>query len=379
MANPITQSFASLVTNWVSAAQGATAKLVDFTIGSILRAIADATGYVGLWLQGLALQGLALARAATSNGSDLDSWFAQFGFARLPAVAATMQETFGRYTATAQALIYPGATVQSQNGYVVFQVIADTTNANYSATLGAYVLPAGTTSIPVTVQCTTAGSAGNVQANMITALSTSISGVDYVTNAAAAINGVDAELDAPARARFVLWIASLEAATMIAVMSAVADVQQGMSAIIAENVQYNGQTQNGYFTAIINNGSGTTTSTELTNASNAIEATRPLCVTYGTHASTQVAANVSLTVTVASGYVSSSVTGAVQAALQNYINAIQTTSSGATLPWSSIAGQAYDIPGVENVTNVLLNGATADLAITYQEVFQAGAIVVSAA
>lgn len=378
MANLNTGSLTSLVSGWASAAQGKAAQLVDFTTGSILRAIAEATAYVGLWLQGLILKVAALTRAATSKGADLDTWLAQFGFTRFPAVAATMQETFGRFTPTAQALIYPGDTVQSQDGSIVFAAIADTNNSNYNATLGAYVLPSGTTSISVTVQCTVAGIIGNVQANTINSLSSGVSGVDYVNNAFATDNGLDPELDSAVRARFVTWIASLEAATLQAVLNAIASVQNGMSGIIAENTQYNGSTQNGYFTAIVNDGSGTATSPELANAANAIEAVRPLTVTYGVHAVAQQVVAISMTLTT-TGVVHSAAVTAVQAALVSYINGIKTTGSGATLPYTSLAAQAYAIPGVINVTSVVLNGGTADLSITYQQAFSASNSTVTVA
>ncbi|SDR37723.1 Uncharacterized phage protein gp47/JayE [Paraburkholderia fungorum] len=377
MANLNTQSFSSIVSNFAAAVQGSATSLIDFTIGSVLRAIAEAMGGVALWLQGLILQVAALTRAATSNGTDLDSWFAQFNFARLPAVSASTQETFARYTPTNQAVIPVGAVVQTNDGAVMFEVIVDTTNAAYSASSNGYILPAGQASVNVTVQCTTAGTTGNVAAAALNTLGTAISGVDYVTNSAAVINGEAAETDAAARARFVLYIASLEAATLLAVMNAIASVQSNMTGIIAENTQYNGSTQYGYFTTIINDGSGSATSTELENASNAIEAVRPLTVTYGVHAPIPVTVTVSLTITTSSSYTHSTVAAAVQSAINTYIESIDTTSSGATLPYTSIAAQAYAVAGVTNVTAVLVNGGTSDLTITYQQSFAPGAIVVT--
>ncbi|CAB3784278.1 baseplate J/gp47 family protein [Pararobbsia alpina] len=377
MANLNTQSFSSLVSNFATAVQGAAASLVDFTVGAVLLAIDEATAGVALWLQGLILQVAALTRAATSNGPDLDSWFAQFGFARLPAIAATTQESFGRFTPTNQALISVGAIAQTADGTVQFTAIADTTNAAYSAAQNGYVLPAGQASVNVTVQCSTPGTAGNVSLGALNTLGTAISGVDYVSNAAAVTNGAAAESDAAARARFVLFIASLDAGTLQAVYNAIASVQIGMTGIIAENRQYNGQSQNGYFTAIINDGNGTATSTEIANASKAIEAVRPLCSTYGVHAPNQLNVTISLTITTASGFVHSTVAALVQAAISAYVNSIATTSDGATLPYSNIATQAYGVAGVTNVTGVLVNGGTADLSITFQQSFRAGAITVS--
>ncbi|MBB5508166.1 baseplate J/gp47 family protein [Paraburkholderia atlantica] len=366
-----TKDFNSLVSETVANIQGYASVLVDLTIGSILRSVVEATASVVMWLQGLILAGVALTRAATSNGSDLDSWFAQFGFSRLPAVTATTQETFSRFTPTNQALIPVGAIVQTADGSVQFSVIADTTNAAYSASQGGYVLPAGQVSVTVAVQCTQAGTAGNVSAGQLNTLGTAISGVDYVSNAANAQNGSDAEADAAARSRFVLFIASLEAATLLAVHNAIASVKIGMTGIIAENQQYNGQTQYGYFTVVANDGANQLTSTEQASVGNAIEAVRPLTVTYGVHGPVQSAVTVSMNIATASNYTHATVASQVQAALIAYINAIQTTSSGATLPYTSLAAQAYAIAGVTNVTGVLLNGGTSDLTIPYQQVFEA--------
>lgn len=371
MANLTTQSFGAIVSNFATAVQGSASSLIDFSVGSVLLAIGEALGGTALWLQGLILQVAALARAATSSGSDLDSWFAQFGFAREAAIAATTQETFARYTPTNQATIPLGANVSSSDGTVTFTAIADTTNAAYNASQNAYICPAGQASVNVTVQCTVAGTIGNVSAGALNTLSTAIAGIDYVTNGANVQNGIAAETDTAARARFVLWVAGLGGATLIAIQAAIAGVQQNMSGIIVENQQYNGQTQYGYFTVVANDGSNNLTSTEQTNVANAIEAVRPLTVTYGVHAPVQDTVTVSMNITTASGYTHSAVTAQVQAALIAYINGIETTASGATLPYTSLAAQAYDIAGVTNVTNVLLNGATADLTIPYTQVFEA--------
>jgi uncharacterized phage protein gp47/JayE len=377
MANLNTQSFGSIISNWATAVQGAASSLIDFSLGSVLLALGEAMGGVALWLQGLILQVAALTRAATSNGADLDSWFAQFGFSRLPAVAATTQETFGRFTPTNAALIPVGANVTSPDGSVIFTTIADTTNAAYSASQGGYVLPAGQASVNATVQCTVAGAIGNVSAGALNTLGTAIPGVDYVSNSATVQNGVAAETDPAARARFVLFIASLEAATLLAVMNAITSVQLDMTGIIAENQQYNGHAQNGYFTVIANDGSGNLSSNEKTAVENAVEAVRPLCSTYSVHAPAPVTVTVSLTITTASGYTHSAVAALVQSAINAYITGIETTSSGALLPWSNIATQAYGVAGVTNVSAVLVNGGTSDLSITYQQAFTPGAITVT--
>lgn len=372
-----TKDFDTLVSETVANVQGYAKVLVDLTIGSILRSVVEATSSVVMWLQGLVLAGVALTRAATSNGPDLDSFFAQFGFSRLPAVAATTQETFSRFTPTNQALIPVGATVQTADGTVQFAVIVDTTNAAYSASQNGYVLPAGQASVAVAVQCTVAGTGGNVASGALNALGTAIAGVDFVSNASTVENGAAAESDPAARARFVTFIASLEAATLLAVLNAITSVQLGMTGIIAENKRYDGTAQNGYFTVVANDGSGALSSGEKTAVETAVEAVRPLCSTYSVHAPTPFVVAVSMTVTVGSGYDHATVAPLVQAAVNAYITGIETTTSGATLPYTNIATQAWGVAGVTNVTNVLVNGGTSDLAIGYQQCFAPGTITVN--
>src|SRR5574340_1688790 len=103
MANITTQDFSTIVRTIVTAIQGGARTLVDLTVGSILRAVVEANAAVMLWLQGLILQLLATTRAATSSGADLDSWVADYGLTRLPAVAATGEGSFARYTATVRS------------------------------------------------------------------------------------------------------------------------------------------------------------------------------------------------------------------------------------------------------------------------------------
>ena len=88
MATLETKDFDTLVEEQAAIVQGSSSRaLLDFSIGSILRAIVEAYAAVAMWLQGLILSVLSLTRAATSSGSDLDSWMADFGLTRLAAAS----------------------------------------------------------------------------------------------------------------------------------------------------------------------------------------------------------------------------------------------------------------------------------------------------
>ena len=92
------QNFSTLVEGMAAAVQGAANSLLDLAVGSVLRAILEANASIALWMQWLMVQVLATTRLATSTGVDVDSFGADFGFARLPAVAATGTVTLSRFT-----------------------------------------------------------------------------------------------------------------------------------------------------------------------------------------------------------------------------------------------------------------------------------------
>lgn len=370
-----TKDFSTLVQEMVSNVQGYASALVDLTIGSILRASLESVSAVVMWLQGLILALLATTRAATSSGTDLDTWMADFGLTRLAATYASGLVTFSRFTPTIQAVVPVGAIVQTADGSQQFTVNLDTTNPAYSASLGGYVIPAGSSSVTVSVTAVTSGSAANVVAGAISTLAQAIPGVDTVSNAAAFTNGSNAETDGALRVRFVSYVQSLSKATKAAVGYAITSLQQGLTYTLTENQTRAGVYQPGYFFVVVDDGTGAPSSTLLSTVYNAIDAVRPITVTFDVFAPSVLTANVVMTIATASGYTHSAVTAIVQAALQSYIN---TLPLGTSLSYSRLAQVAYDAsPGVTNVTGVTLNGGTSDIAATSQQVVKAGTVVVN--
>ena len=385
MANLQTQSFSTTVGNFASAVQGAASSLLNFTVGSVLRAIADATAGVAMWLQGLIVSLLAVTRLSTSSGADVDSWLADFGFYRLAANAATGLVTFSRLTNTTQAVIPVGTVVQTGDGTQQFAINADPTNNAYSATVvsgGGFVIPSGTSSVSVTARSITPGasgfpdSAGNVAASTITALSSAIPYVDSVTNAATFTNGANPESDSAVKARFVLWLNSLAEGTAAAILSAVQSVQQGVSCSISENALYGGATQNGAFTIVIDDGTGYPSITLQNSVSNAINAVRPLCSSFTVHPPIVVNAAVVMAITTNPGYTHSSVASIVNTAITAYIN---TLAIGKALSYTKLAQVAYDASaGVLSVTSgYTINGGMADVSATSQQVVKVSTCAVT--
>lgn len=368
-------SLQTAIQNMATAVQAKAKVLVDFTVGSVTRAIVEATAQVVIWLEGLILILLATTRAASSNGADLDSWMLDYGLTRLAATSSTGQVTFSRFTPTYQAVIPVGTVIQTADGTQQFTVIADTTQTAYSATLGGYVIAAGISGAVATVQAVNTGTQTNVLANTITTLTQAVQYVDTVTNANPFANAVDTETDPAFRARFITYINSLSKATKNAVGNAVLAVQQGLSYVLVENQTYGGATQMGYFYVVVALNGTAPGSTLLNSVGNAVDAVRPITSTFGVFAVVTVSANIAMTLTTASGYTHSAVVTLVQTALQNYI---ATLAIGQALTYTRLAQVAYDAsPGVTDVTAMTLNGGTADLTATNQQLVVSGTLTIT--
>lgn len=377
-----TQDFTTLVSNQVAAAQAESTALLDFSTGSVLLALIEAnTSAVALWLQALILQLLSVTRLATSQASDVDSWVGDFGLTRLPAVAATGTVTFSRFTNTQQAVIIANATpslstqVQTADGTQSFYVAIDTTNINYNAALGGYVIQAGTSSISVPVQANVAGSGGNVLTGAISTLITPTPFVDTVTNASPFTNGLNQELDAALKARFPLFIASLSRATKSAIGYAIQSTQQGLSYTLTENQSYAGQTEYGYFYVVVDDGSGNPPTQLLNNISSAIDQYRAASVTFGVFAPVVTTVNVVVTITVDANTTHSAAAVIVQNAISTYINSL---AVGQTLYYTQLINAIYDADvDITNVTGLTLNGGTSDITADSKHIIKVGTITIN--
>lgn len=375
MASLNIKDFTTLVRDQVTAIQGRAAGLVDFTIGSLLRACAESNASILQWLQQLIVTLLATTRASTSSGPDLDSWMADFGFYRLSASFSTGSVTYSRFTPTVSALIPIGSIVGSTDGSQQYTVTIDTTNVMYDAGLGGYLIPAGTASATVPVMASTAGAAGNALIGTVTVIVGSISGIDTVTNLAVFAGGVDQEEDSPFRARFVLWVQSLSKGTKAAIEYALSSMQQGVSYTLTENQDYSGNLLYGYFYAVVDDGSGAPPGSFLVTAGAAIESARAFTTRHGVFPPVLVTANVGMTIATDSTVVHSVVVAQVVAAIQAYISSL---ALGQILPYTQLAAVAYGVtPAITNVSAVLLNSGTADLAATNKQVIRPGTVTVA--
>ena len=367
------QNFTTLIQNMAAGVQGSATALIDLTTGSVLRAILEANASLALWIQWLIVQVLSATRAATSNGSDLDSWVQDFGMTRLPGQAAATTVTFSRITPGFQAVIPVGAQVKTGDTTVTFNVLADPTNPAYSAAASNYTLAASSSSLAVPAQAAVSGVSGNVQAGAISLLATAMPGIDAVTNAVAAVGGMDAEPDAALRARFANFIDSRSRATPAAIAYAIQSLQQGLTYFLAENTDPSGAVRPGYFTVTVDDGSGAPPASLLGAVLTALEAVRPVGTQFAVQPPTVLTANISLTLsTPAASHAAAQLN--VATAIQAFVASLPI---GSPLPVSRLAAVAYAAdPSVTNVGSLSINGA-GDLTPPPSGVIKSGTVTVN--
>lgn len=403
-----TKSFNTLIQEWAAVVQASVAAVrpglvLNFTKGSILRALDEAQASNSLWQQGLILKLLTSTRLQTCKGLDVDTWVADFmpgavgGQAlpsgaispRLPASPAAGALTFARNTPTNAAIVPVGAIMQSADGTQSYIVTADPTNGAYSATAfngqPGYTIPAqvGSLDIPIAftfpgnyVAGTYTGPVGNVQAGVITVLQTGISGIDTITNLGAFSNGFLAESDAALKIRFTNFIAALARGTEGALAFAVQSIQAGMSYQIWEP-GIGGFTQ---LTVYVDDGTGNIPSATLLLARTAVFAYKAAGVPIAVLAATTLLANVTMTITTAPGYYHPTVVAQVIAALTLFINDMElgVSPSAGMLSYNKLVQIAFEAsPGVTDITNYSLNSTQSDLLPAPGQVIKAGNIIVS--
>ncbi len=367
------QKFSVLLENMAAGVQGNAASLVDLSIGSVLRALLEACAAVALWMQWLILQVLTMTRAATSTGSDLDSWMADFSLTRLPGAASVGSLTFARYTAGLSATIPVGMTVSTSDGTQRFQVTQQSGNPAWNGSTGYTVAPL-VSSVTVPAQAVVAGAAGNVQAGAVGLLTAPVPGIDTVTNAAAFAGGVDAESDAALRARFQLYINSRSLATPQAVAFAIASLQQGLRYAVLENQDTTGAFLPGHFWVVVDDGTGAPPDSLLASASSAVEAVRPIGATYAVTGPVGIGVAVQMTIVTSHPVTKPAVVLAIEAAVAGWIAALPMAG---TLALSKLEALAHGADtSVTSVISATINGAAADATAPENGVLIANSIVV---
>jgi uncharacterized phage protein gp47/JayE len=369
------KTFSQLIEDMGATLQSSATALVDISVGSVIRAIFEANASVALWMQWLILQVLQTTRAATSSGSDLDSWMMDFGLTRLPASPSSGTVIFSRFANSLPAAIPVGSIVKTADGALSFVVTEDERSSIWSPAESRYVLPAGVSAASVPVTCTSGGVAGNVLAGAVSVISASLPGIDRVTNTSPFTNGLDAESDSALRTRFQSYLASRSRATLSAVRNAIANVQQGLDVLIQENVGVDGSAKVGCFIVTIDDGSGYPSSDLLTSVASAIDAVRPIGTDFLVLPPKVMTVSAALTVTLVQAAASSMYAPEIQARVADYLNGL---AIGRVASITRVAQNAYLAgQGIENISEILLNGSASDITPPVRTVIQAGTVTVT--
>jgi Baseplate J-like protein. len=193
-------------------------------------AIAGSNSGAALHLQGLIYDLVEYARASTSEGPDLDSWLADFGYARPQGAEAqvTLNVTInpalanppGSVTIPQGALFQTGSIVVPPATLpAVYQVAAN--QAYVFTSPGTFQIEA-TAVKPVTLNGIPGYSVYNsLPVGAIATAYQPIAGVTSVSNPASPTGGTDAASDAATRADFIDWIGSLAKSTALGVRASV--------------------------------------------------------------------------------------------------------------------------------------------------------------
>ena len=369
------KSFQRLVQDQAAAIQAKASVLVDFTKGSILRAIIDANAAIAIWLESVAVYILGLTRASTCKGGDLDSWMADYNFDRLGARAAAGFVTFSRYSTDAAGFVPVGALAMTEDRTQKFVVLADVTNPAYSASLGGYTIGVGISSVTVAVQAQVAGSTANVQSGSVSVIYGALTGVDAVINNDAMTGGLDAETDDAYLARFKLYVASFSKGTPSAIGDAIEKMRLGISYTITENYTPGGVPREGFFYVVVDDGTGAPSDAIVAAATTAVEGVRALGVTYGVFKPTIVYADIVMTLAIDSTYTPTDVKAAVGTALAAYINGLPL---GQSLSYARLSQVAFDAtPGVTDVTDITINGSTDNITATKRQTVKTSSVTVN--
>lgn len=131
----------------------------------------------------------------TRVGQDLDDFLGLFGMARQAARRASGRATFSRGTPAPAPVLIPtgtqiGRPATAVSPQIIFQTVIDA------------VIPQGGSTVEVPIEAVTPGTSGNVPANTITSILSSLSNVSGVTNHNTTTSGRDDENDGEFKTRF---------------------------------------------------------------------------------------------------------------------------------------------------------------------------------
>lgn len=320
------------------------------------------------------------AYASTATGSDLDNKAADYNVTRKLGVAASSQNfQLARNTAATQNVPVPAGTIITTIPTPTIAAVTFTTNSTV-------ILPAGSTSITVSATCTEAGIAGNLQAGTQLLLASSTPGIDSVSLTADITNGIDQETDDALRTRV------LNAISGVAFGSDAWYIQQ-VTAVTGVDSAYattNSSQPNVIYIYVAGPNNTVPDQTTIQNVQSIFTKPggKPQIDSPTVLAPTPLTIDISVTATAMPGADTTSVETSVESAISALLQKIPIAGQG----YTTINGQQYQFNGnlypsqigsqitaqadVIDYSNLTINGVAGPLAITSDQLPQAGTVTV---
>jgi uncharacterized phage protein gp47/JayE len=227
------------------------------------------------------------------------------------------------------------------------------------------------------IQAVNGGVAGNVPAGAINIMVTTVSGVSSVTNETATTGGVDTEDDASLLARFYQRVRSPSAGGNKADYINWALEVQGVGGVSVIPVENGPGTVGVYIIDMNRNPANQTLVDAVQNyiapGGNGGDGKAPIGAQVTVKPATAVMINVSATLVIMNGYNSDSVKSAVTDNIQAYIKSLAFADNNDVL-YVRIGATILDTPGVQDYSNLTVNGGTSNVAIGPTEVAVLGAV-----
>lgn len=355
------KDFASIAASMVNWVKSTTTKITDFNQGSVARTLmeAPAAEIEELYLQMV----LGLKEAIPV------SVYNSFEFDRLAATAASGAVRFSVASpAVAQIPIPIGTAVRQPGKSITYSTQADA------------VIDIGDTYVDVIVACSVTGSQGNTGADTLTEMVVSVPGVNTVTNQSPLVNGHDVETDDERRTRFREYIRALARGTIWSVIygakqARLTDASGNITEYVASaSLVEPWLTDTAQPVALVklyvHNGGSATSPSLVAEAKKIVDGYyladgtpvpgwKAAGVRVDVLAATDVPVNVTGTVTVQSGYLSSAVLANATSAVQAYIQGLPAGTKVLKSELVSIVKR--DVAGV---ANVVLTAPASDVTIT---------------
>ncbi len=293
----------------------------------------------------------------SATGEQLDLHARLRGLTRKAPTAAGGQLTFTLDAPAQSKIVIPAITICSTVGK----------NPVKFATAAELTINVGQQQISGEAFCVTRGADGNVGANTVTVINTTVGSGLTVTNPAAMTGGSDREDDESLRRRIIEDISTPSTGTNKAYYKGLAESVNGVySANVVPRIRGNG-TVNVYIA-----GRGAVLgSTYINRVQSLMNSGRELNVSVRVYAATLSNVAVSLTLTVKSGYEFEDVKAEVEEKIREYFASLQV---GQSVYVSSLSAAISSVQGVEKFN--FKSASQNDVAAAYSQLLTAGTITI---